>query len=297
MILPVGPAGTIPEAVNKNAESLTPLTVEMHYMKTNLPQACGIALLALSGLMLAGCEANGDGTIDGGGGLNTGDGDDNGNGTIDPNEFPNNGTVPTEVTDNGTPITGRFICTASASGTGVTTDTTLNGLVGGLLTPLLDLLGGNTATRLLNSVVEPNLLIDGKLSTHATFTLTAGLLGPLLSTIDQNVHAATGATVPAGGYAVFAVGLPVGTVDLSLLNQITVSTSRNGNVQDTNTYTQNDLNLLGLGTHGRAFIGVKATQAYDTATIRLAPGLLTVNVGEALYVHELCTGGRFVAAP
>ncbi len=273
-------------------------------MNTKLTQACGIALLAISGLLLVGCDANGEGSIDGtgpGSGLDTGDGDDNGNGVLDPNEFPNDGSVPTDVTDggepDGTPIAGRFICTASASGTGVTTTVGSNGLVGGPLTALLNLLGGDTLTTLLNSVVAKENLIDGKLSTHSTFSLTVGLLGGLLETVDQTVHAPTGASLPSGTYAVFAIGLPTGTVDLSLLNNITVSTSRNGVLQETRNYSQSDLDLLGLGTHERAFVGLKTHSAFDAATIRLTPGLLTANVGEALYVHELCTGARFIPAP
>lgn len=270
-------------------------------MNIKLSQACGVALLAISGLLMAGCEANGDGTIDGSDGINNGNGDDNGNGVIDPNEFPNDGTVPTDVTDGGdpggTPIEGRFICTASAAGTGVTTDVTLNGLVGGPLSTLLNLLGGDTATRLLNSVTEKDSLIDNKLSTHSTFTLTLGLLGPLLETIDQNVHARTGSTVPAGAYAVFGVGLPAAVVDLTLLSQLTVATSRGGVEQESRNFTTNDLDLLGLGSHDRIWIGFKTHQAFDTATLRLTPGLVTANVGEVLYAHELCTGGRFIPAP
>ena len=270
-------------------------------MNIKLSQACGIALLAISGLMLAGCDANGDGTIDGSDGINNGNGDDNGNGVIDPNEFPNDGTVPTDVTDggdpDGTPIAGRFICTGSAAAAGVTTTVGSNGLVGGPLTALLNLLGGDTATRLLNSVTEKDSLIDGKLSTHSTFSLTVGLLGGLLETVDQSVHARTGAAVPAGAYAVFAVGLPAAVVDLTLLNQITVETSRNGVEQEHRDFTTNDLDLLGLGTHDRVWLGFKTHQAFDTATLRLTPGLLTANVGEALYLHELCTGGRFVPEP
>ncbi len=268
-------------------------------MKTNLPQACGIALLAISGLLLAGCDANGDGTIDGSGGLNTGNGDDNGNGTIDPNEFPNDGTVPTDVTDGGapggTPIAGNFICSASASGPGVTTTVGARGLVGGLLTNLLNLLGADPVTQLTNGVADKDLLIDGKLSTHSTFTLAVGLLGSLLEGVDQNVNLPTAA--PAGTYSVFALGFPNGTVDLSLVNQIKITTSLNGATRETRSYTQSDLDLLGAGTHERAWVGFRSKQSFDRATVTLEPGLLSANVGKAMYVHELCTGGRFVATP
>jgi len=266
--------------------------------KNNLARLSGTLLLALSAVLAAGCSADGEDGLNGTGpgtGLDTGNGDTDGNGTLDPNEFPNDGSVPTDVTDNGTVIDGRFICTTSASGTGVTTTIGSNGLVGGPLTTLLNLLGADTATQLLNSVTEKDLLIDGKLSTHSTFSLTVGLLGSLLETVDQSVKLP--AAVAAGQYAVFAISLPTGTVDLSLLNQISVTTARNGIVQETRTYTQNDLDLLGLGDQERAFIGLKATKSYDTATVRLTPGLLSANVGEAMYVHELCTGGRFIPVP
>ncbi|PPE74323.1 hypothetical protein C3942_09860 [Solimonas fluminis] len=262
-------------------------------MKMKLPQACGVALLALSGLLLAGCEANGDGTIDGSDGLQTGDGDDNGNGIIDPNEFPNDGSVPTDVTDGagGPAIPGNFICTASASGDKVTTSVGSRGVVGGALTALLNLLGADPVTQLTNGVADKDLLIDGKLSTHSTFTLAVGLLGSLLEGVDQNVELP--AAAPAGTYAVFALGFPNGTVDLSLVNQIKISTTLNGADRESRSYTQSDLDLLGAGTHERAWVGFKSTQSFDKATITLEPGLLSANVGKAMYVHELCTGGKF----
>ncbi|WP_162932191.1 hypothetical protein [Solimonas sp. K1W22B-7] len=265
-------------------------------MNTKLTQACGIALLAISGLMLAGCDANGDGSIDGSGTVGGG-GDTNGNGTIDPNEFPNDGSVPTDVTDNGTPITGRFICDLSLNkAKGVTTDAGTGGVVGGILGGILGGLGGQTLNQLLASVKDKDLAIDTRLDTHSTFTLTATGLG-ILSSVDQVFNLA--ATVPSRDYAVFAIGFPGGTVDLSLLNTLDITTFLGTTEQETRAFTQNALELLGVDAIGddRIYLGMKVTKPYDHATIGLSGGLLSVNVGEAMFVHEFCTKGHFVAAP
>lgn len=261
--------------------------------KTNFMKLAICAGLVAAAAAMSGCEADGDpseaGGIGGGG---------------DGSVFPNDGTTGGNVTEGGTPIAGgstgyNFICDASAKafGPSPTTDVVANGLIGGPLTTLLNLLGGGTLTQLLNSVSDKELAIDGNLETGSTFSLTVGLISGLLSSVDQRVT--LNGTVPSGNYAVFGVSFPTATLELSLLNQVTVRTFLGGTQQETATLNQSTLDLLGAVNVGtaRAFVGVKTTKPYDTATIGITPGILSANVGEAMKVHELCTKGHLVAAP
>lgn len=259
-----------------------------HFLKLALCAGMVASMAALSG-----CEA--DGNINESGGIV-----DGGDGSI----FPNDGTTGGNITEGGTPIAGgstgfNFVCEAGAKAFGPTptTDVVANGLVGGPLTLLLNLLGGNTLTQLLNSVTDKELAIDGDLESHSTFSLTVGLISGLLSSVDQRVI--LNGTVPSGNYAVFGVSFPTATLELSLLNQVTVRTFLNGVQQESASLSQSTLDLLGAVNVGtaRAFVGVKTTQPYDTATVGITPGVLSANVGEAMFVHELCTKGRLVAAP
>lgn len=247
-------------------------------------KASALAAL-LAAMTLAGCDAQGGKDIE--------DGlDDNGDTVL----FPNDGTTPTTITEGTTPLTGNFICEAGiqALTTGASTEVATGGLVGGPLTALLNLLGGATVTQLLNSVSEPDNVIDNKLSTYATYSLTLGLLG-IISSVDLVVN--SDQAIQPGNYAVFAVRFPKAVLEASLLNQIKVSTFLNDVAQESVTANQSALDLLGLGENGRLFVGIKATKAFDTASIALTPNVLSANVGEAMYVHELCTKGRFVTPP
>lgn len=259
-----------------------------HFLKMALCAGMVASMAALSG-----CEA--DGNASEAGGIGGG-----GAGSL----FPNDGTTGGNITDGGTPIAGgstgyNFVCDASAKAFGPSpqTDVIANGIVGGPLTTLLNLLGGNTLTQLLNSVSDKELAIDGDLDSHSTFSLTVGLLTGLLSTVDQRITL-NGVAQP-GDYAVFGVSFPTATLELSVLNTVTVRTFRNGVQQETASLSQSTLDLLGAVNVGtaRAFVGVKATKPYDSATIGITPGLLSANVGEAMFVHELCTKGHLVAAP
>ncbi len=307
MILPVGPAGTIPEAVNKNAESLTPLTVEMYKMNMKLPQACGIALLALSGLMLAGCEANGDGPLGTVGGTGPegngtapvgGGGDTNGSGDIDQGEFPNpiDPSAPGVGNDistdgsNGNPNTDLrgFVCRNSAQKDfGATTEVTANGLVGDALSGLLTSLGGGAVPGLINSVSEPDNAIDGRLDSYASMDLVAALLVPQIDSLDLTVHLP--GKVPAGGYAAFPVSLPPSVATLTLLGTLTVDTFLDGTATgETVTKSITRLSLLGLGDPDYGFIGFKTTLPYNSARIRVGASLLSVSTNP-VRVHEMCT--------
>ncbi|NKF21438.1 hypothetical protein [Solimonas marina] len=256
---------------------------------------------------LAGCEADGTGQDSGaiiGDDGSSGDGSD-ANGGLGPND----GSVPTVVNedDDGdgvaeTPVgeDGQgFVCKTGAAAYGTaTTEVGSGGLVGGLLNTLLGVLGGDTLTTLLASVTEPDNVIDGDLSTYATFTQTlGGLVG--LDSVDESVIFPD--SVPAGTYAVFGLSFPAGTVDASLLNQITVSTY-DGDAStplETVDFTQNAVDLLGATVLGdkSIFLGIKTKKAFTRATVSLSTTLLSANVGDAMYVHELCTGGDFVTAP
>lgn len=257
-----------------------------------------LAAAVVAAFGLAGCEADGDGQESGG---IVDDGGDNGG------LGANDGSTPTTILEDddgdGTAETvvdgGKgFVCTQGVNSVGTpTTEVGANGLVGGLLTPLLNLLGGSTATTLLNSVTEPNNVIDGDLATYATFAQTAGGLVGILDSVDESV--VFPGSVDAGTYAVFGISFPAGTVDASLLNQITVTTYKSDVEQETVPFTQNAVDLLGLTVLGEKsiFLGIKTKKSFDRATVALTTGLLSVNVGDAMYVHEMCTDGKFVTPP
>ena len=99
--------------------------------KRNLA-ALSAALLA--GLALSACTSNGPSGAEGSSGGGTITGGSSGG-------PPNDGTGPTNITSGGTPVSGHFVCTQSATAYGdVTTAVGSNGLVGGPLTALLDTL-------------------------------------------------------------------------------------------------------------------------------------------------------------
>ena len=260
----------------------------------------GAGLLAFA--LLSACTSNGPsgsgGSSGGGGGI---DGSSSSGGPL--NDGTGNSNITT-IDSNGNTITLapplHFVCTTGARAYGdVTTAVGANGLVGGPLTTLLNGLGGTTATTLLNSVTQPDNVIDGKLSTFATFALTAGLIQGTLDSVDLSVLMPAGTTVPAGKYAVYGLSFPNGTVNLSLLNSVTVATYLNDSqgvstLQESNTLTSTLLlGLLGQGaiTEPAVWLGVKTTKPYDRATVRLLPGLISADVGDAMHVYELCVDG------
>lgn len=289
-----------------------------------------IAVLAvLLSAGLSGCEADADGSTDSpGGGQSSDDGtapidpddgfDDDGtpagNGSNTDTGFPNDPTNPNlpdvggTVVEGDTPIAGdgtnfRFVCTRSTrSSAGATTEVGANGLVGDTLTGLLNSIGGDSATTLLNSVNDKELAIDGTLRTASIFTLTASLLGTAIDSIDQSVLLPDPVAIPAGRYAVFAVSFPPALLNLGLLTSVTVTTYLGDSTTPQEapvTLDATALDLLGMGVVGPAyaFIGRRVTQPYDRATIALAADVLAADVGEAMFVHEMCTDGQIVPAP
>lgn len=217
--------------------------------------------------------------------------------------LPNDGTTPTDVTEGGAVLPGNFICSSSARayGNSPTTTVTLNGLLGGtVLTTLLDLLGGGTVTQLLNSVTAKENVVDRSLDTFAQYNLTAGLLtlpmvGNLVSSVDLVVG--LNSKVPVGQYAVFGVTFPAATVEATLMQTLTITTFNGTAVAETRDISLTALDLLGMGVVGAPalFVGFKTTVPYDSVSISLDPSLLSANVGNAMNVHELCTGGSFLA--
>ncbi|MBA4286489.1 MAG: hypothetical protein C0434_13270 [Xanthomonadaceae bacterium] len=207
----------------------------------------------------------------------------------------NDGSAATAITDSGNPVPGNFICSHSVSATNPDLVIGTNGLVGGLLTDLLGSLGLDVVTNLLNSVATPEAAADGNLDTAAGVTLTAGLLGGTLSSVDLTAVVREGGTVPSGYYAVAGLSFPGGIANLSLFNSITVRTSLLDLPQEVATLDQSAISLLGINgsTVPSAWVGFKATRPYDKLTISLVPGLLAVNVGNAVRIHEFCYDGRF----
>lgn len=241
------------------------------------------ALVAGSAVVLAGCEAQGDGSLDG----------------ISSDEtFPNDGSTPTLVTEGGVPINvgERFICDRGASNVSNDVDTAVAtlGLVGGTVNDLLALIGAIPVAGLLDSIREKDLVVDSDLSTFARFTRVIDLASAL-STVDEVVLFNKQVS---SDYLVFGLSFPDGALELSLLDQVVVRTFL-GNVQQEVTVLSQAavVDLLGVSVvpgFRRVFFGLKPTTDFDAVSVGLAP-TLGVNVGTALRVHELCTDGHFVA--
>lgn len=208
----------------------------------------------------------------------------------------NDGTAVTAVTADGNRIAGNFICSHSISATDPQMVVGSNGLVGGVLTDLLDGLSLDVVGDLLNSVQRPEQAADGSLDTAAGVTLTAGLLGGVLTSVDLTGVIRDGGTVPGGYYAVAGISFPGGVANLSLFNSITVTTSLLGAIRETMTLDQSALSLLGIdgSSVASAWVGFRSALPYDAVTLSIVPGVLSVNVGNAMRVHEFCYDGRFV---
>ncbi|MEQ1440028.1 hypothetical protein AAG565_11745 [Fontimonas sp. SYSU GA230001] len=276
-----------------------------------------IVLLALG---LAGCQADADGSLNAGpGGNGTGqvdpdDGIDNngnptGSGDNTDTGLPNDGSTGGLVLEGNTPIAGdgsnpprNFVCTKTAQiFFGASTEVGANGLVGGPLSALVSLLGGASVVDLLNSVKDKDLAIDGDLKTAAAFTQTASLLGlaqsGLVDALDLTVSMPSGVTIPAGQYAVFGLSFPPGLLNLGLLTNVRVTTFLNNTQQENPVELDaTAIDLLGQGVVGPvyAFVGRKVTKPYNKARISLEGDLLAVDLGDAMFVHELCTAGTLV---
>ncbi|WP_028080308.1 hypothetical protein [Solimonas soli] len=261
-----------------------------------------IAVVAATLLGLAGCQADGNGT-------ESGSIISDGGNTTPP--LSNDGSTPTNVQEDtdgdgtaDTPVeTGKnFVCTTGARAFGdVTTEVVANGLVGGPLSSLLEMLGGGPVTTLTNSVTEPDNVVDGRLSTFATFTLPVDLLGVgplhLIDSVGEAVLFPS--AVPAGNYAVFGVTFPAAVLNLGLTRTVTVDTYLGDTRQETVSANEVQLQLLGLNLAGdeAGYIGLKAHKKFDSAVVSIGASLVAADVGNAMRVHEMCTGGKFVTPP
>lgn len=263
-------------------------------------------LMALAAAAIAGCQANGGGTGgSGSGGVpSQDDGADGIPGTADDNGGfgPNDASISTSVfvdtDDDGEADTlveeGKgFVCTGTTSG--ATTEVGADGLVGGAVSGLLNLLGAGSLTNLTNSVTSANDAIDGNLGSAAVFTTTLGGLASVLNSVELN------ALLPGAqnGYAVYALSFPSGTLDLSLLDQISITTYLNDEEQETAPLSSIALDLLGQGIAGNepVYFGLQSTKPFDRVALSIASQLLSANVGEQMYAHELCLGGTFFDPP
>lgn len=280
----------------------------------NLPKLLPSAALSLFALALAGCHASGGNPpygpgefLSGSGAVdsNDGTGDDTADNGNTQTSFPNDGTAGGgTVLEGTTPIAGtgtdrNFLCTDSAQiFAGASTVVGANGLVGGQLTDLVNGLGGTSTTALLNSVRDKDLAIDGTLRTASVFTLSVSLLATAVDSLDQ--HVVLPNSLGAGNYAVFGVSFPAGLLNLGVLTEVRVTTFLGETLQeDAVVLDATALDLLGVGISGPvyAYVGRKVTKSYDRAVISLQAAALAADVSEAMYVHELCTGGDLVPLP
>lgn len=192
----------------------------------------------------------------------------------------------------------RFLCTQAFDiAFGASTNVGANGLVGGPVSDLLGGLGGDPVGTLTNSVKDAEKAIDADLRTGSIFTLPASLLGTVVDTIDQNIYTPDGAEIPAGQYAVAAVSFPRALVGLNLLTTVTVTTFKGTTELESNSFDIIALDLLGQTLAGDpyAMIGLKVSKPYDRVAVALSASGLSVDVGDLMYLHEVCTGGRLIA--
>lgn len=281
------------------------------------------AFACLTALSLAGCQANGGqpgtsgfDTSNGSGvaSVSADDGiDDSGNiegdGSNTQTGFPNDGSVGGSILEDGLLIAGTgsdkgFVCTRGLSTfNGARVEVAANGLVGAVVGTLLGLLSGDSLNSLLNSVDDDTLAIDGDLSTAAVVTQTAaGLVGGLNS-LDVLFNLPENTTLNAGNFAVVAVSFPPSLLDLGLLSSLRVDTLLDEVVQETGAQIDSSgLSLLGFSTDqltgaSYALVGYKTIAAFDQVRLRLSSDFLSVDLGENLFIHEVCTGGNLVDPP
>lgn len=166
----------------------------------------------------------------------------------------------------------------------------------GLICMLTDTLTGS----LLDScaVQSPTLAVDQNLTTFSTVQYDVGALDVLLGG-SITLTATLPAPVPANQFAGFILSIPGGTVDLSLLRNLTVTTRLAGSAQPGEAASGNmfDLDLLGQGVAGPAggfddtlvSVGFANTAEYDEVSLTVDATLLSVDLLEAVRVYETCT--------
>lgn len=267
-------------------------------------------------LVLSACGSSGSGTrassnVDGSDGFNE-EGNFVGGGSNSESGFPNNGSIGGTIIQGIKPIAGNqtspekgFVCQQSTSfDAGAFIDIGANGLVGGLLGNLLGLLPGDGLNNLLNGISDSVLALDSDLRTAAVVTQALAGLGGILNSMDVIVNLPDGQVMPAGNYAVFAVSFPPSLLELGLQTTLSVQTLLGDVVQESGAQLNtNSLSILGLSPNQPnaksryALVGFKTVKPYNRAQLSISAGLLSLDVGEKLYIHEFCTAGDVIDPP
>ena len=192
----------------------------------------------------------------------------------------------------------NFACSDSASGPeGVTVEAAAFGLVGGAVVDLVDLLEGDSLSDLLAAVGDLPYVADNTMRTASVFTLTLSLLGDTVSALGERVHMPIPIEANGENYAVFAISFPESLLSLALFNSVEVTTFLDGVQQEEPvSISAVNLDLLGfsLGTEKYAYIGRRVTQPYDQVEIRMNAPLLSLDLGDALFIHEMCVNGTLI---
>lgn len=281
----------------------------------NFKAYTGLAAVIVSLGLLTGCPAANSGAVEGGtpttkntATLDPDDGVENMNlvglGQNTATWFPNAGETrgvvglaPSLLYQLPSP---GFVCRESyVNDTGATMTISANGLVGAVLGPLLNLLGGNSVTNLLNSLIDADLGMDADLKTAAKLTQTLSGLGGILNSVDVVVSMPEGDVMEAGNFAVFAVSFPPSLLELGLLSTLRVQTLLNGELVENGAMMDGtSLSLLGLSSNElrgmHTWIGFETAQPFDQVRLRVSSNLLSVDLGESLYVHEVCSQGEWL---
>ena len=178
----------------------------------------------------------------------------------------------------------------------------VSGTESGLICMLTNTLTGSALDSC--AVLAPTLAVDQNFTTFATLQYDVGLLGavptlgPALSG-SMILTTKLPAPIAANQFAGFVISIPGGTVDLSLLRNLTVTTRLAGSGQPGEQAGGNmfDLDLLGQGVAGPAggfddtvfTLGFANTVPYDEVSLTIDASLLTVDLLEAVRVYETCT--------
>lgn len=142
---------------------------------------------------------------------------------------------------------------------------------------------------ILCGVSDRSNVIDGHSQTYGTIRVSAGLLGAAESiTVSADPEAAD---LPADTTTGFLVGRPAGSlVAAELLSQVTVSTLRDGTVQDSSSgVVPLRLDLLGveLTTNSDvALVSIKSSQPYDSIRLTFNSGVASLLAN--LQVYSAC---------
>lgn len=215
---------------------------------------------------LAGCWADGADTTGGGGG-------------VTPPPTPTPTPLP--------PPDPNLLCNAGAPA-----GTVVSVAEAGLLCTLTDPLNGVLDTC---NITSPANAIDGNFDTFATAEYDVGALDPALAG-SVSLTADLPAPVAAGNVAGFVISFPGGTLDASLLRNVTVSTALNGTAQESVTSTGSlDLDVLGLvGGTDQALVGLRNTKPYNSVTITVDSTVVSADVTHSVNIYDACISAAAV---